>query len=163
VTEARDIDMRPDPTLRPPAGAGIPHPRAFGIALHTGDRGLSRTVEHVSNTEYVRWIDRAAELHADALGHSRAAMAELGHMWFVARHEIDYRAEAFPGEELHVFTWVRSIAGPVSWRDTVVLRPGDGRLVCAAATRWAWVNLASRRPVRVPHAIAEALDPMERR
>ena len=90
-------------------------------------------------------------------------MAELGHMWFVARHEVDYRAEAFPGEELHVFTWVRSIAGPVSWRETVVLRPGDGRLVCAAATRWAWVNLASRRPVRVPLAIAEALDPMERR
>lgn len=156
-------DMRPDPLLRPPAEAGIPHPRPFGIVLRTGDRGLSRTVEHVSNTEYVRWIDRAAELHADALGHTRASMAELGHMWFVARHEIDYRAEAFPGEVLHAFTWVRSVVGPVSWRDTVVLRPGDGRLVCAAATRWAWVNLGTRRPVRVPEAVTEALDPLERR
>jgi acyl-CoA thioesterase FadM len=43
----------------------------------------------------------------------------------------------------------------------VVARP-DGRVVCSAATRWALVNLATRRPMRIPADMAAALEPLER-
>ena len=155
-------EMRPDASLRPPAAAGVAHPRPFGIRLRPGDGGLSTTVAHVSNVEYVRWLDRAAELHADALGHTRAEMAAAGHMWFVARHEVDYRAEAFPGDELEVFTWVSSMERTTCVRETLVWRSRDGRAVCRARTRWAFVDLGSRRPARIPEAMAASFAPLER-
>ena len=155
-------EMRPDASLRPPAAAGVAHPRPFGIRLRPGDGGLSTTVAHVSNVEYVRWLDRAAELHADALGHTRADMAAAGHMWFVARHEVDYRAEAFPGDELEVFTWVTSMERTTCVRETLVWRSRDGRAVCRARTRWAFVDLGSRRPARIPEAMAASFAPLER-
>ena len=158
---ARLPDMQPAPGLRLPPGVEVPHPRPFALRLRAASDETSRTVAHVSNVEYVRWLDRAAELHADATGYTRAAMAAAGHMWFVARHEVDYESEAFPGDELVAFTWVRSMGRTTSWRDTLVARP-DGRVVCSAATRWALVNLATRRPMRIPADMAAALEPLER-
>jgi acyl-CoA thioester hydrolase len=89
-------------------------------------------------------------------------MAAAGHMWFVARHEVDYRAEAFPGDELEVFTWVSSMERTTCVRETLVWRSRDGRAVCRARTRWAFVDLGSRRPARIPEAMAASFAPLER-
>lgn len=147
-----------DVTLR---STSVPHPRAFAMTLVPGSSGLSRAVAHVNNVEYVRWLDRAAEMHADSLGFTRASMAAVDRMWFVVRHEVDYRAEAFPGELLHLFTWVRNMGRSTSWRDTLVVRAKDGAPVCQAATCWAYVNLSTRRPARIPPDVAAAFDPLE--
>ena len=88
----------PDAMLVPPPGSSIAHPRPFGLRLVPSADGVSREVAHINNVEYVRWIDRAAELHADSLGHTRELLLASGRMWFVARHEVDYRAEVFPGD-----------------------------------------------------------------
>ena len=130
------------------------------MRLAAPSEGLSRAVAHVSNVEFVRWIDRAAELHADSLGQDRAGLAATGRMWFVARHEVDYRAEVFPGQELLVFTWVRDVGRSSSWRETVIARAADGAAVCVASTRWAYVDLSTRRPARIPADVASALDPL---
>jgi acyl-CoA thioester hydrolase len=153
--------LEPAPGLRPPAGAAVPHARPFALRLVAPADGVSRTVAHINNVEYVRWLDRAAELHCDALGWTRERMVAGGHRWFVARHEVDYRAEAFPGDELHVFTWVRTLGRSTSWRDTLVLRAGAGTVVCAASTLWAFVDLATRRPARVPPEVRAAFEPLE--
>ncbi|MBM4099614.1 MAG: acyl-CoA thioesterase [Planctomycetes bacterium] len=153
--------LEPAPGLRPPAALAVPHPRPFALRLVAQPDTVSRAVAHVNNVEYVRWLDRAAELHADALGWTRARMADEGRMWFVARHEVDYRAEAFPGDELHVFTWVRTLGRSASWRDTEIVRARDGGRVCSASTCWAFVDLATRRPARVPPDMRAAFDPLE--
>lgn len=152
-------DMRPAAGL--PVPALVPHPRPFTLRLVPGHEGVSRLVPHVNNVEYVRWLDRAAELHADSLGWTRDRLLAEGRMWFVARHEVDYKSEAFPGEELHVFTWVRDMGRSASWRDTLVTRAADGRVVCRAATCWAFVDLAARRPARIPADMATAFEPLE--
>lgn len=154
--------LEPAPGLAPPPAAQVAHPRPFALRLVAPGDGVSRSVPHVSNVEYVRWVDRAAELHADALGHTRRGMAAAGHMWFVARHEVDYRAEAFPGDELEVFTWVSSMERTTCVRETLVWRGRDGRAVCRARTRWAFVDLGTRRPARIPDAMASSLEPLER-
>ena len=151
----------PDASLVPPAALAVPHPRPFAMRLVPTADGVSRSVPHVNNVEYVRWLDRAAELHADALGHTRERMVSEGRMWFVARHEVDYRAEAFPGQELHVFTWVRTMDRTRSWRDTAVVRAADGTCVCRASTCWVFVDLATRRPARIPAEMALAFEPLE--
>lgn len=164
-----DHAMHPDSSLRPPIGGPsgegaaqlVRHPRAFALRLVPGSSGVSRSVPHIGNVEFIRWLDRAAELHADSLGWTRAAMVDSGRMWFVARHEVDYRAEAFPGQSLVVFTWVRTMGRSTSWRDTVVLRADSGAPVCTASTCWALVDLATRRPARIPMDMAAAFDPLE--
>ena len=62
---------------------------------------MSAEVAHVNNVEYVQWVDALAAMHAAELGHGRPAMLASGRMWFVARHELDYRAECFAGDVLH--------------------------------------------------------------
>lgn len=153
--------LEPAPGLVPPASLAVPHARPFALRLTATADGVSRSVPHVNNVEYVRWLDRAAELHSDALGWTRARMVDGGHMWFVARHEVDYRAEVFPGDELHAFTWVRTMGRSTSWRDTVIVRAAGGAVVCSASTLWAFVDLGTRRPARIPADIRAAFEPLE--
>jgi acyl-CoA thioester hydrolase len=161
-----------DAALRPMAGAdpGLwerfapddrpAHPAPFLAELVVGPEHLSRLVPHANNVEYLRWVDRIAELHAESLGYGRVALLAAGQCWFVARHEIDYRAECWAGERLVLATWVRSMRRTTSWRDTIVVRPADATIVARGATLWAFVDLASRRAVRVPPAMAAAFDPL---
>jgi acyl-CoA thioester hydrolase len=139
----------------------VPHPHPFLCDVQMDGLRLSRAVPHVSNIEFVRWIDRAAELHADHLGYTRRAMVQKGIMWFVARHEIDYLAEAWPDDELVVATWVRDMQRIRSWRDTIVARPADKTVLCRAATLWVLVDLTTRRPTRIDAAMAEDFSPLE--
>ncbi len=133
----------------------IDHPSPFLCELTVDDRHLSRAVEHVSNIEYVRWLDRAAELHSDALGYTRETMLRENVMWFVARHEIDYRAEAWRGDRIVIATWVRSFKRVKSWRDYVMIRMSDKKMICRAATLWVFVDLATRKPKRIPQEMID--------
>lgn len=128
----------------------IPHPRPFLCDIAVGHEHLSGVIEHVSNIEYVRWLDRAAELHADSFGYTRQWLLDQGMMWFVARHEIDYLAETWLNDQLIIATWVRDVHKVKSWRDYVILRPADETLICRASTLWVLVDLTTRRPKRIP-------------
>ena len=77
-------------------------------------------------------------------------------MWFVARHEIDYRGEAFAGDRILAATWIVDATRTTVRRATLVFRPADDRVICEATTRWALVNLETRRPLRIPQAIRDA-------
>jgi acyl-CoA thioester hydrolase len=134
----------------------IPHPSPFLCRVHVDERHLSQVIEHVSNIEYVRWLDRAAELHADSLGYTRQAMLDAGIMWFVARHEIDYLGEAWRGDKLLIATWVRELHRVKSWRDYVIIRPSDESVLCRASTLWVLVDLETRKPRRISAAMTEA-------
>lgn len=127
----------------------VPHPQPFLCDIEIRSHQVGNVIEHVSNIEYVRWLDRAAELHADSLGYSRTWLVENGIMWFVARHEIDYLAEAWLGDELVIATWVRDIRKVKSWREYIIVRPADGAIICRAATLWVLVDLESRKPIRI--------------
>jgi acyl-CoA thioester hydrolase len=139
---------------------GVLHPAPFVASVAVSSDALSRAVDHVSNVEFVRWLDRAAELHCDALGFTRRSMLDSGLMWFVVRHEIDYVAEARHGDALIVATWVRDVQRVKSWRETLILRPADDTVLCRAATLWVYVNLATRRPARVPAELRALLSPV---
>jgi len=147
-----------EPSSWPPAVA-LPHPRPFFIWFEVEKDALSETVPHLNNVEIVRLIDRAAEAHLKSLGWSRPTMAAGGTMWFVARHEIDYRAEAFDGDRLIAATWVRRYGRTTSERATRILRPRDAVVVAEASTRWAHMDLRSRRPTRIPAEVIDACPP----
>lgn len=138
----------------------IPHPRPFVAEVTVTAAHLSPEIPHASNIEYVRWLDRTAQLHADDLGYTRASLHAAGVMWFVARHEIDYEAEAWEDDTLVIATWVRDVRRVKSWREFVVHRPADDAVVCRASTLWVLVDLESRRPTRIPDEMARAFEPV---
>jgi len=139
----------------------VPHPEPFLLDLTVEGDQLSNVIDHVSNIEYVRWLDRAAELHTNAIGYTRRWLLEHGLMWFVARHEIDYLAEAHLGDRLIVATWVRDMKRIRSWRDYLIIRPADEAVVCRAATLWVLVELKTRRPARIPPEMARRFAPLQ--
>jgi acyl-CoA thioester hydrolase len=147
------------------AGLAVPHEAPFVASLKVDASQLSRLVPHVNNVEYLRWIDRVAELHADSLGHTREALLREERCFFVARHELDYLAECWESERLLVVTWVRSMRKTTSWRDTLIARPeenGGSTLIARASTLWAFVDMASRRPSRIPPALVESFQPLQK-
>ena len=131
-------------------GYDIANPKPFLCDIRIDRTHLGNVIEHVANTEYVKWLDRAAELHADSLGYTRKWLLDNGIMWFVARHEIDYLAEVWLDDQLVIATWPRDFARVKSWRDYAIIRPSDQVVVCRASTLWVLVNLETRRPMRIP-------------
>jgi acyl-CoA thioester hydrolase len=159
VTQHARPRLRRDPADL--AACEIPHPRPFVCDLHPEDADAGQEIPHVANTEYLRWLDGAAQLHADELGYSRAWLMDRGIMWFVARHEVDYLAEVWPRDELLVATWVRDMHRVRSWRDYVIYRPADETIVCRAATLWVLVDLETRRPTRIPAEMIAKFAPLK--
>jgi acyl-CoA thioester hydrolase len=161
TAHAPPLTLRTDPL--DPTPYDIAHPRPFLCDITVGRQQLSRAVDHVSNIEYLRWFDRAAELHSDSWGDTRPELLKRGVMWFVARHEIDYQAETGLDEQLILATWVRDVARVKSWRDSLLVRPADETIVARCASLWVYVDLERRKPTRIDDALAARLDPAIRR
>ena len=55
---------------------------------------------HVNNVVYLRWVQETAVAHWEA---AAPADAQQKYHWIVLRHEIDYRAQALPGDPVSFF------------------------------------------------------------
>ena len=156
-----DISLQPLLQKTPIAIPDCEHPAPFQCNIEILPHQSSNEVDHVNNIEYIRWIDKAAQLHCDATGWDRNKLLSHNIMWFVARHEIDYRAEATSQDTLLLSTWVEDVRRVKSWRSSVITRMGsDPTVVCTCRTLWVLVDLESRRPIAVPEQMAEDLQPI---
>lgn len=106
---------------------------------------------HVSNLVYLRWVLDVAMAHSSALGWDFAAYRTFGAVFVVRRHEIDYVAQVTLGQTVIAETWVDEWRPASCIRKTELVR--DGKVVARAATTWAFISLASGRPVRIPDQI----------
>jgi acyl-CoA thioester hydrolase len=105
---------------------------------------------HAGNVTWVSWVNEAAGAHSLAIGLGLEGYRKLGMIWVVRRHDIEYLAAAYEGEELEAVTWVASLRGATSLRRTSIRRASDGALLARAATTWVLLALPSGRPMRVP-------------
>jgi acyl-CoA thioester hydrolase len=112
---------------------------------------------HVNNVVWVRFVVELAEAHAAALGLDFHTTRELGGIWIVRRHDVLYHANVPLGAAIHETTWVSSLRGALSRRHAR-FENGDGGLLVAAETEWAWVDAATLRPRRVPPSVRDRFD-----
>ena len=63
---------------------------------------------HVNNVAYVQWMQDIAVEHYEAIG-GISPMQEVGAMWVVREHRVEYLLPAFSGEEIEVRTWVENV------------------------------------------------------
>lgn len=134
---------------------------------------MSRPAFRFSTTVDVRWSD------CDALGHVNNARfatyleeariaywkAVLPDVPFtgliIARIEIDFRAQAFPGDALTVHTAVTELKRTSFWVDYEIRRGGDV-LVAAARSAQVFFDYATQTPAPLPDAFRTRVEDYER-
>ena len=118
---------------------------------------------HASNVSYVRWVQDAAKSHSAAVGWGYSTYKELGAVFVVKRHELDYQGQCFAGEKLPVATFVESWSAATSVRKTVIYRADTGEVLLKASTIWALVTFDTGRPTRIVRELRRSVRPEGRR
>ncbi|NND62497.1 MAG: acyl-CoA thioesterase [Flavobacteriaceae bacterium] len=105
---------------------------------------------HVNNLSYLEWCLQAAETHWRI-----KASEEIReqYVWYVLKHEIEYKSSAFEGEVLEVVTWVTSAEGVRSERRYEIFRKADGKKLVRARTQWCLLNGKTLKPTKIPEEI----------
>lgn len=115
---------------------------------------------HTNNVVYLGWLEQVAWAHSVSLGLSMQDYRRLGCGCVARKHELEYFAPTFAGEELLLATWVHENDGRLSmWRGYQILRPRDRKTVLRGRTHWVCVDLASGKPRRMPPEFVSAYRP----
>lgn len=112
--------------------------------------------KHVNNAVYVQWMEDCAWQHSASLGLDFASYQALDRGMAVLRHEIDYLAPAFAGEQLQLATWLVQPKQRLKMdRLFQLVRPADGAVLLRARTTFVCLELSSGRPKRMPEQILQ--------
>jgi acyl-CoA thioester hydrolase len=100
---------------------------------------------HVNNVAYVRYVQEVAVAH---WFHVTNQEQQEKFAWFLIRHEIDYKKQAFEGEALTVKTWVTDWSAATCERWVEIYRETD--LLVKSKTIWCLLDRRTYRPKRIP-------------
>jgi acyl-CoA thioester hydrolase len=107
--------------------------------------------DHVNNSVYLSWLDRAAWSHSAALGISLEECVTLRRGMAAHRTEIDYLRAAVLGDRVLVGTWIVGTDSKLRVeRRFQVRRANDGETLARARIDYVCINLDSGRAARMP-------------
>lgn len=110
---------------------------------------------HTNNVAYLGWLERVAWNHSHKLGMTLERYRTLDAGCVVRRHELDYFAPTFAGEQLLLGTWIiENDARLTMWRGYQIIRPADRKVVLRGKTLWVCVDMKHGRPRRMPPEFA---------
>lgn len=112
---------------------------------------------HANNLSFLRWMLDAAAAHWDHLTRAAPPDAVAGIAWVVLRHQVDYLAAAFPGDEIEARTWVASCSAATSERRAEIVRARDGVTLARAASTYCPIDARTGRPRRIGPGLLAAL------
>ena len=110
------------------------------------------TLHHVNNAVYVQWMEVVASKHWQFLTEQNSFPE---YIWVVMKHEIDYKNQAFLGDEIIAKTWVGETKGVTSIRHIEFYK--DETLLVAAKTIWAMLDAKTQKPVRIREKVLKVL------
>jgi acyl-ACP thioesterase len=100
-----------------------------------------------------RILQDAAAAHATVLSAATEELRKGGYTWMLSKMAVEIHATPHIGDSLAIETWPSTkLKGARAFRDFRATND-QGELVATGASLWVMVDLASRRPVRVPDAI----------
>lgn len=103
-------------------------------------------LKHVNNVQYVQWIQDIAKEHWE----NRASEDILKtYFWVVIRHEIDYKQQAFLGEELLIQTFVGEHTHVTSQRLVNIINKKTNKVLVAAKSTWCLMEYKTKKPVKI--------------
>ena len=103
-------------------------------------------LHHVNNVRYVQWIQDIAKEHWEV-----RATEELKNtfIWVVIRHEIDYKKQAFLGDDILIETFVGETTFVTSERFVNIKNAKTGEVLVAAKSNWCLLDADSKRPTKI--------------
>lgn len=127
----------------------------FAVNFHVSTDSLD-TLNHVNNAVYVQWMEVVATKHW-------AFLTTLNpfpdYIWVVMKHEIDYKNQAFLGDEIIAKTWVGETKGFTSVRHISFFK--EDVLLVEAKTIWAMLDAKTQKPVRIRENVLKVLQIIE--
>lgn len=113
--------------------------------------------DHVNNTVYLAWLDRAAWSHSATLGLSLQECVALRRGMAAHRTQIDYLRAAVLGDRVLAGTWIVSTDTKLRVeRHFQVRRARDGETLARARIDYVCINLDSGRATRMPESFQRA-------
>jgi acyl-CoA thioester hydrolase len=135
----------------------VSQPDTFQLDLTVVDEDID-ALGHASNIAFVRWIQDVAIAHSTAVGLGLEGYQQLGAVFVVVRHEIDYLRPALRGDALLARTWISSVMAAKCQRSTELVRKLDGQVLARGLTTWGFIEIATGRPRRIPAEVRAAFD-----
>lgn len=121
------------------------NPEIYEKTLVVEENHLDRQ-RHVNNVQYVQWVQDVAEEHWEA----RASEEQKSKViWVVIRHEIDYKKEAFLGDNISLQTYVGETTHVTSVRHVIIKNADTDKLLAEAKTTWCLLDKKTKRPVKI--------------
>jgi acyl-CoA thioester hydrolase len=115
---------------------------------------------HTNNVVYLSWLERVAWAHSCSLGLDFPDYERLGAGCVARRHELDYLAPTFAGDELLLGTWIAECDAKFTmWRAYQIIRTSDAKTVLRGRTQWVCVDMKSGRLKRMPPEFVGAYRP----
>ena len=106
---------------------------------------------HTNNVVYLKWLEEVAWGHSQSLGLGWDMYEKLNRALVARRHELDYLAATFEGDELTLATWIIENDGRIGvTRAYQVVRHSDNKTVLRGRTRWVCIDIKSGKPKRMP-------------
>lgn len=109
---------------------------------------------HVNNVVYVQWMQNISDAHWKEL--SKKA-TNIDYVWFVIRHEVDYKNQAVLEDEVTLRTWVGKTEGIKSIRHFEIYR-GETLLV-KSQTTFCLLDATTKKPKRITKEVTNLLLP----
>lgn len=111
-------------------------------------------LHHVNNVVYVQWLQDIAAAHWNS---KVPADISTSVVWMLRKWEIEYRAQAFPGDVLRIDTWTGAHSA-VTWdRHFTITRVNDNQTILSATSVWILIDQSTGRPKRIDEAILNVL------
>ncbi len=114
------------------------------------------SLNHVNNAVYVKWMDEVAQSHWAILSKNHDLE---NYIWVVSRHEIDYKSEAFLGDEITAKTWVGDTKGISSERFIEFYK--ENKLLAKSKTIWVLLDAKTFKPTRIRENVLKVLEPIK--
>lgn len=105
---------------------------------------------HVNNAAYLSYMDHAGMEAADRYGWGHQRSLETGFGWVARVIRIEYKQQARFGDTLEIFTYLSDMKPASCIRHYNIKSVGAGSLVVRAFIKWAYVEIATHRPARIP-------------
>jgi acyl-CoA thioester hydrolase len=103
-------------------------------------------LHHVNNVRYVQWIQDIAKEHWEVRA---TEQLKNDFIWVVIRHEIDYKKQAFLGDEILIETYVGETTFVTSERFVNIKNAKTGETLVAAKSMWCLLNADSKKPTKI--------------
>ena len=108
-------------------------------------------LNHVNNVQYLLWAQEIAKAHWQKINE----IIKVKGVWMVRSHEIEYRLGGFLDDKIRIETYVKNVRGPLSLRIVEFFNNKNKQLMVRCKTQWCYVNMASRKPIKVSTRIQD--------